>query len=78
VGQRVDCLLALQRTDDARTELNQLHDDLQNTGVNPPVLRGIRALSEQIDLADTTQRQKLWERVRVQDRQAAEIIDKES
>lgn len=78
VGQRVDCLLALQRTGDARTELNQLHDDLQNTGVNPPVLRGIRALSEQIDLADTTRRQKLWERVRVQDRQAAEIMDKES
>ncbi|HKR13806.1 MAG TPA: hypothetical protein VJT15_17205 [Pyrinomonadaceae bacterium] len=76
VGQRVDCLLALQRTEDARTELNQLHDDLKKTGANPPVLRRIQAFSEQIDTAGTTQRQKLWERVRVQDRKAEELLVK--
>ena len=74
VGQRVDCLLALQRTEDARTELNKLHDDLQNTGANPPVLRRIRTLSEQIDAGGATGRQKLWERVRVQDRKADEVL----
>jgi hypothetical protein len=74
VGQRVDCLLALKRTEDARAELNQLHDDLKNTGANPPVLRGINALSEKIEDAGTTGRQKLWERVRVQDRKAEETV----
>ncbi len=77
VGQRVDCLLALQRPEEARVELNTLHDDLQNTGANPPVLRRLQALSEQIESAGTTQRQKLWERVRVQDRQADETLDQE-
>ena len=78
VGQRVDCLLTLQRPEEARHELNQLHDDLEKTGANPPVLRRIRALSEQIDTTATTQRQKLWERVRVQDRQADQLLDKET
>ena len=70
VGQRVDCLLELQRPEEARVELNQLHDDLQSTGANPPVLRRIRALSEQVSEAQPSGRQKLWERVRVQDRNA--------
>jgi hypothetical protein len=77
VGQRVDCLLALQRPEEARVELNTLHDDLQNTGANPPVLRRLQALSDQIEAAGTTQRQKLWERVRVQDRQADAALDQE-
>jgi hypothetical protein len=74
VGQRVDCLIALQRTEEARGELNKLHDDLQNTGANPPVLRRIHALAEEIETAGTTRRQKLWERVRVQDRQADQVL----
>ncbi|HEX6718237.1 MAG TPA: hypothetical protein VF088_14055 [Pyrinomonadaceae bacterium] len=78
IGQRVDCLLALQRTQDAQRELDTLHDDLQNTGVNPPVLRRIRALSEQIDAAGATGRQKLWERVRVQDLKAEKVVKEQT
>ena len=53
---------------------NELHDHLEKTGANPPVLRRIQALSEQIETAGATQRQKLWERVRVQDRKADEVL----
>ena len=68
VGQRVHCLVSLQRTEEARSEINQLHEDFQKTGVNPPVLRQIRAFADEVDTAGTTRVQKLWERVRAQDR----------
>ncbi|HEU4712142.1 MAG TPA: hypothetical protein VFS76_11285 [Pyrinomonadaceae bacterium] len=68
VGQRVHCLVSLERNEDARSEINQLYEDLQNTGANPPVLRQIRAFADEVDTAGTTRAQKLWERVRAQDR----------
>ena len=77
IGQRVDCLLTLERTEDARVELNQLHDDLENTGANPPVLRQIRTLSNEIDAVGTTRIQNLWERVRAQDEKAERSVKNE-
>lgn len=74
VGQRVDCLLSLNREADAQQELQQLHDDLEKTGANPPVLRNIRALAEDIEATGTTRVQKLWERVRAQDRKAENVM----
>jgi len=76
VGQRVDCLVSLERTDEARAELNQLHDDLKETGANPPVLRQIHALAEEVGQAGTRV-QKLWERVRAQDRKVEKPRNKQ-
>ncbi|MGZ5436044.1 MAG: hypothetical protein ACXW3F_08185 [Pyrinomonadaceae bacterium] len=68
VGQRVDCLMALQRPDQASQELHQLHDDLKTTGANAPVLRQIDTLADQIQSTrEQQQPNKLWERVRAQD-----------
>ena len=48
----------------------QLHDDLSNTGANPPVLRQIRAYANEIGTAKEIKTQKLWERVRAQNQAA--------
>jgi len=76
VGQRVDCLLALQRPEQAKDELNQLHDDLSKTGANPPVLRQIQNLAIQIGSTEEQHTNKLWERVRAQDEAALHETDK--
>ena len=77
VGQRVHCLVSLERTEDARSEINQLYEDFQNTGVNEPVLRQIRAFADEVDTAGTTRAQKLWERVRAQDRKVEKPRNKQ-
>jgi predicted nucleic acid-binding protein len=70
VGQRVECLLDLDRKDEAKAELDQLHDDLSSTGANAPVLSQIRTLASQLETTDKNPTQKLWERVRAQDQKA--------
>jgi hypothetical protein len=70
VGQRVECLLDLDRKDEAKVELDQLHDDLSTTGANAPVLSQIRTLASQLGTTEKNPTQKLWERVRAQDQKA--------
>src|SRR6185369_2374549 len=51
VSQRVDCLVQLERPKQAVKELDELHDHLQSTGANPPVLNQISNLAETIGSA---------------------------
>jgi hypothetical protein len=78
VGQRVECLLSLERKDEAKDELEQLHDDLSQTGANAPVLSQIRTLAAQLDPVGKAPTQKLWERVRAQDQTASQQAESDA
>jgi len=76
VSQRVDCLVQLERPKQAVKELDELHDHLQSTGANPPVLNQISNLAETIgsapvDKIEEYSRHRLWERVRTHDQLAS-------
>jgi hypothetical protein len=76
VSQRVDCLVQLERPKQAVKELDELHDHLQSTGANPPVLKQISNLAETIgsapvDKIEEYSRHRLWERVRTHDQLAS-------
>jgi hypothetical protein len=72
----VDCLVQLERPKQAVKELDELHDHLQSTGANPPVLKQISNLAETIgsapvDNIEEYSRHRLWERVRTHDQLAS-------
>jgi len=76
VSQRVDCLVQLERPKQAAKELGELHDHLESTGANQPVLNQISTLAETISSAPTDKieefsRHRLWERVRTHDQLAS-------
>jgi hypothetical protein len=81
VSQRVECHMKLDQHNKARKELLQLHDHLSETGANPPVLDQVKTLAENIAGtrdAPGAERHRLWERVRVHDEFAIELVDAES
>jgi hypothetical protein len=72
VSQRVDCLVALDRSDTAVKELGQLQRHLEKNGANASVLEQISNVAGSINNATTPLvRHRLWERVRSHDELAA-------
>ena len=77
VSQRVDCLLALERSKAAVKELEQLHRHLTANGANASVLKQVSDFAATIDTTPThkiekyDKRGRLWDRVRAHDQLAA-------